>query len=363
MQTFKATIKKIALAEAPYTQIKNKYRPYDAGIAVGEAIHRLVGGAPPEAAASSSETLIGTRKSERKGDTVSINPFISAVHIAFDHHYPFALSPDDFWLCIAQGFAAHVNENAEKLRSRFVKHEGKEHIEVVRDFFVKGSADNDWPGAFGEFSDQLAQHIGKTRDLIVADFSTTGLIEKAASEIVLMDAMSAYFTYGMRTACGIPEITLLGTVEDWRRVKARAAVLAEYDLGWWIDALLPVLDKVIESAEGKADPKFWESFYHEGGGSGGPYVTGWINVLFPYLTRGKNRALDKWSRGIGDMCGGPNPSDFSLGLSKVPFTWLYYDAKFEMEFLGGFVGVSQNEESLIVRPAIGWAVRDEPAAK
>jgi len=29
-----------------------------------------------------------------------------------------------------------------------------------------------------------------------------------------------------------------------------------------------------------------------------------------------------------------------------------------MEFLGGFVGVSQDEASLALRPEIGWAVRE-----
>jgi hypothetical protein len=29
-----------------------------------------------------------------------------------------------------------------------------------------------------------------------------------------------------------------------------------------------------------------------------------------------------------------------------------------MEFLGGFVGIGQDEATLAVRPAVGWAVRD-----
>ena len=34
------------------------------------------------------------------------------------------------------------------------------------------------------------------------------------------------------------------------------------------------------------------------------------------------------------------------------------DKTFDMEFLGGFVGVGQDEETLAVRPEIGWAVRE-----
>lgn len=47
---------------------------------------------------------------------------IEAVHTAFAEHYPLVLPPDDVWLCLAQGFAQHVEANAEALRSRFVRH-------------------------------------------------------------------------------------------------------------------------------------------------------------------------------------------------------------------------------------------------
>jgi hypothetical protein len=52
------------------------------------------------------------------------HPLIEAVHTAFAEHYPLTLSPDDVWLCLAQGFALHVEANAEGLRSRFVRHQG-----------------------------------------------------------------------------------------------------------------------------------------------------------------------------------------------------------------------------------------------
>jgi len=58
---------------------------------------------------------------------------------------------------------------------------------------------------------------------------------------------------------------------------------------------------------------------------------------------------------------GPRISDLPLGLSKAPFRWDYLDHSFEMEFLGGFVGVAQDQETLTLRPEIGWAVREAPA--
>ncbi len=54
----------------------------------------------------------------------SPNAFIETVHLAYDNHLPLTLSPDDFWLCIAQGFGIHFNENVEELRERFVDFDG-----------------------------------------------------------------------------------------------------------------------------------------------------------------------------------------------------------------------------------------------
>ncbi|MDI1449994.1 DUF4419 domain-containing protein [Polyangium sp. 6x1] len=298
------------------------------------------------------------------------HPFLLAVHEAFAQHYPLVLSPDDVWLCIAQGFGMHVNVYAEELRGRFVKHEGKVKIVVRRDGFVRGSPENDWPGCFAEFSDRIAEHVGKVRDLVVADFSTTGPVERAASEVVLMSAMRAYFSFELLTMCGIPEITLLGTAEDWRNVRRRAEFLSEFELATWTQALLPVLDHFVAAAEGKAlDRDFWTSFYKLDGGSGGPYVTGWINVLFPYLgplnlPTGKraepepNRFVSSWRKPTNAYHWGPNAGEFPKGLSMAPFIWDYLGTRIPMELVAGFVGVSQDPTSLAVRPSIGWAVRD-----
>jgi uncharacterized protein DUF4419 len=80
-------------------------------------------------------------------------PFIQAVHYAFTEHLPLVLSPDDVWLCLAQGFGMHVNVHAEALRGRLVSHAGKAVTRVRRDAFVRRSPDNDWTGVFAEFSD------------------------------------------------------------------------------------------------------------------------------------------------------------------------------------------------------------------
>src|SRR6185437_10997861 len=82
-----------------------------------------------------------------------LHGFVATAHVAFDRHHPLVLSPDDVWLCLAQGLATHIGEHAEALRSRLVRHEGKVKLTVRRDGFVKGSPSNDWPGMFAELPD------------------------------------------------------------------------------------------------------------------------------------------------------------------------------------------------------------------
>lgn len=325
--------------------------------ALERAARPEAGGAPGpalEASGANQERLVRPAQLE-----AATHPVIEAVHTAFAAHYPLALSPDDVWLCLAQGLALHVEANAEALRARFVRHAGKLTLQLRRDGFIKGSPDNDWQGCFAEWSDAIAAHIGKQRDLVVASFSTTGPIERAASELVLMSAMKGYFSFELLTLCGIPAITLLGTVEDWRAIRRRAEVFAELGLGEWVAALRPVLDQFVAAAAGDIELGFWRSIYKQNGGSGGPYVTGWINVLFPYLDTGSfNDSALTWRDEMDARFRGTTLSAFPRGLSAAPLSWHYLGTQLSMTLYGGFVGIAQEPATGAVRPAIGWAVQE-----
>jgi hypothetical protein len=51
----------------------------------------------------------------------------------------------------------------------------------------------------------------------------------------------------MVAGCGISKVKLLGTLEDWKMVKAKTENLRNYDCDWWLDYLIPVLDKLINA--------------------------------------------------------------------------------------------------------------------
>ncbi len=297
----------------------------------------------------SKETIIPTH----------FHSFVNTVHDAYSMHYPLTISPDMVWLMIAQGFATHINQNAEEMRSYFVDFNGKKNLDIQRDSFLKGGRENDWEGAFSEWSQKIEENTGpEMLKLVSGKFSTTTTVEQAAFEITLMDAMKSYFTYSMTTSCGIPEITLEGEVEDWRLIEEKAQALAKYELDWWIDRLMPVLKEFTNAAEGNVNTEFWESIYKWNSvGSGNPYITGWILNFFPYLdVHGK---IQKNSRVANERPYGMIETDmFTSGLSKADFVWNYLEVFFKMELLAGFVGYQQDPETLSLRPVISWSVVD-----
>jgi len=321
---------------------------------------------------------------------------VKAVHAAFYGHHPLILSPDMIWLTIAQGLANHVDQNAEKLRMKFVRHKGKKELLIVRPNFVKGSDKNDWEGVFPEFSDLIkANTVAGTVDLIECDFSTTGPVEKVVSHITLMDTVQHYFSYTMMCGCGFPEITLTGTVEDWEKIRSKAENLKKYDLEWWLSALLPALDQFVNAAKGNPDLHFWRSLCHiDVGLSFSEYkpVTGWIQVFYPYLIKPdyvfhryeeknngdskrvlqKNGYLENYLKTFKkpvDVASfqewenvtksGVKLELFPPSLSSAPFA--YKDEmtgkKHSMAFMGGITAIVQHTNGAI-EPKFGWAVMD-----
>ncbi len=296
----------------------------------------------------------------------SYHPFMHAMHMAYAEHYPLRLSPDMIWLLIAQGFANHVSENSEELRYHFVDFEGRKVLKVYRTGFKKGSMENNWPGVFAEFSEQIEKNTGPDLlELVTGDFSTTGPVEKAAFQVTLMDAMESYFIYAITSICGIPEITLEGTVEDWEKIEEKTQALAQYDLETWVGELMPVLKEFTKAAKGEPNKEFWKSIYKwNKKGSGGAYITGWILRFFPYLKIGGNLQRVDFQKNKNEE--GYNlratTNQFPSGISSVDLIWDYHGTFYKMDLTAGFFGTYQDPDDFSLRPEISWAVVDKQTA-
>jgi hypothetical protein len=296
---------------------------------------------------------------------------LSAFRLAFYSHLPLRLSPDAIWITLARGFALHVNECAEQLRHRFVGHAGKEKLVVERRDFLPGR-ENPWPEAFEAFRDQLDARTGGLTALVSADFSTTGPVERAVSHLMAMETFKSYFEYELLCGCGIPAVTLTGTVADWQRLREKARRFAEFGLGDWIAALDPVLAHFESAKAGRADVGFWKSLFRYNSGSGPAVLTGWANVLFPYLQDANeklypNPYLKDWKQRLAvddrqhwrerwDDPQGVGLGAFPSCTTSVPLKVFWGERETDMRLVGGLLAVTQDDATLTVEPECGWVV-------
>lgn len=300
---------------------------------------------------------------------IAVHPLFAAAHLAYSTHYPLVISPDMVWLALLQGLARHVHLHAETLRHRLVNHEGKIQLEVERKDFSPRSPESDWPGVIADFVAAIKKHVGPGVEQWMPTFSTTGPCEHAAFSVALLDAYSPYFDYLMRCVCGIPCITLEGTVQDWRKLREGVELLSPFGLERWLACLRPIAREFERAADGDINLDHWRGIYKQRMEYGGIVINGWLGQLVPYLTiaADTNRIIpnplleeNNLARHDSDSecIVGVTTRQLSLGISQAPFTCDWRDQTLRMEFLGGFLGVEQNSTSLALRPQLGWAVRE-----
>ncbi len=294
-----------------------------------------------------------------------VHPLLSAVGRAFAEHRPLVLTPDAVWLAIAQGVARHIRLHAEELRPLLVNHTGRKRLTVSVDTAMPVDAES-WRDLSEQYQKLLAAEIADA-ELFDCDFSTSTGTDRVAGRIVLLDAYAPYFAIWLVCVCGIPSITLTGTVDDWRRIRARIDAIAGFGLEVWCRSLAPIADQFVRAASGDVDVAFWRRIYNPADAYGGDVITGWAARLYPYLA----------GRGTVDR---PNPllalplnepRDVTPGFSRYTASIRSTDAPAELSRVivnvtdlaagehravalhGGLAAVSQQPDGAL-RPVAGW---------
>jgi hypothetical protein len=291
---------------------------------------------------------------------VRYQPLLAAVYLAFSQHRPLVLTPDAVWITITQGVAQHVAIHGEQLRPRFVAHQGKLDLWFQCRDWVEGTPENPWPEAFASWAGQIRDYVGpEVHDLLLCDFGTTGPAERTVSQIVMMDVFERYFHYVVLCVCGIPTVTLEGTPADWQRLADKACGLSVFDLDWWLPHLLPICEQFARASRGDVDPAHWQGICKLREDYGGDVINGWVAKLFPYLREFTNGPCNRRNP-IFETGEGFTTWDAPPGLSRVPFTWrnAMTDRERRMEVIGGLLGVTQDSQTLALRPKVGWVVRE-----
>ncbi|PFH54120.1 hypothetical protein AMATHDRAFT_72655 [Amanita thiersii Skay4041] len=300
------------------------------------------------------------------------NGFVQTILEAYNHHRALIIRPDDIWLAILVQFNFFINGNAETLRERFVSHEGKEKL-VIEDIGNRYSID--FGGMSRRMTALMEQKIvdPKLREWIMPKFSTTTETDTTIYAIIMMCAMKNWFDYVFRLRCGIPQVTLEGTREDWVNILLRIEKLKEYgkDAANWYKLLRPVVSRFVAAYDDPHSPSnldFWNKVAHiESQGSGPTYLKGWITAFCVFNHKGSHiRSASYWGTQKSLMLDHVeypriDITDIPLGHGEVDVELDDNGERFDTVMVAGQIGLKMCRNSRggslgkdTVRPVAGW---------
>ena len=223
------------------------------------------------------------------------HPILKGYYQSYVNHVPVTVNPDTLWMLIVQGFSRHIDQNAEKLRYKLVDFDGKKILivdgdeERIEDINKEG-----WEKTFESFVEMIKVCAGeKMINLLTPTFTTTTPTIQASSQVAIMSCFKNYFKFiRFYGGCGFPYINLQGTLNDYEQLKNKVEQLKGFDIDDWINELIIIVDKIIETKKGNIDTDFWKNMIVnketiEPRGSGEltkvNNIDGWLLNFYPYF--------------------------------------------------------------------------------
>lgn len=115
--------------------------------------------------------------------------------------------------------------------------------------------------------------------------------------MTIMGTFKKFFEFQLAiVGCGIPYLLLEGTDDDYKKILAKCEALKKYKFEWYINRIIPCIEKMVEAKEGKIDIDFFKSVVQKKeitenkyAPSGDEpydmkikYISGWILKFFGY---------------------------------------------------------------------------------
>lgn len=224
------------------------------------------------------------------------NGLLGTIFEAYSEHVPLSLRADDLWLAIILNFGRYVKSNSQELRHLFVDHEGRKQLVVKTESpYMEYTTEAHWESLINLMADEIKKNTkDELVDWMTPTFSTTTKKDKMVAQVALMSTVNDYFAMKWDLACGLTQVTLEGTLEDWQHLYTKAEGLIKYgvqDLTNWANLLLPVLAEFVNAFQGKVNQDFWQRICtSKRRGSGGQQnLRGWFLVFAPFDDKGRYR--------------------------------------------------------------------------
>ena len=286
-------------------------------------------------------------------------PVLQGFYNAHCNHYPIRIKPDDIWLLIVQAFNNHVNSNSELLRKMFVNFDNKKHLNI--DMGSKKINKKTMEEFIEKVNIKMKEFLGEEiLDILTPNFTTTNSNYKIVCKISIIGIFKHYFkpTYN-QCICGIPYIILEGIAEDYKKIIEKSKALSKYKFEWYINRILPFIQKMVEAKEGKIDNDFFKDIIQKkeitekrkNACLWNEYevkldcISGWMLKFFGY-TQSRSR-FEKESIKIENL------DILADQMLIVPFRINELGKEYDMEFKVGFIGCDQNDKKEVY-PVVGW---------
>lgn len=276
--------------------------------------------------------------SELNSATETLLPgFLGLVSECYSRHEKLVVQPHDLWFIVLTELAREVNGNPEKYRSLFTNSDEKQDISI--------------PTGAVELIDvnTLVSHLAGLINVPIQAFLPT--LSTATPDVIaafsasFCDMVQSYYSYST-FCCGIPEIEVTGTPEDWAMLATCALALenifkelegpqvekyglAKGPIQYMANVRQLFITILADVATGEPDVKFWKGiFTSRNVGSGGELeISGWIKDL--YLAERP----------------GPKINNFEVSLGVVPYKNL--DTGRHFTAIYGAFGVLRTEDGFL----------------
>ena len=252
-----------------------------------------------------------------------------------------------------------INDYAERNRYKFVNFEGREDIIIRTDLNLFRASDDQWQVIIEKLMNETLKKININENILnifKKKFSTSTREEEVAITVTFLSIFKKYFKYTIDGTCGISKITIEGTIEDWELLLNKIIEIGNLDeeIIFWTDEIKKIVQKIINTLKTrKPDINFFKNMVQNTDRSKEcqpDIINGWIVKFIPY---DKNN----------NKCNFNSPEFNGLTIEQIPsqivilpFNLINVLQKYDAEIYTGFVGFSQDEKTLAIKPIIGYII-------
>lgn len=241
-----------------------------------------------------AEFVTSTAEGEDRYKARVDGSLIGSLAEAFVKHYHLKIRPDDVWLSIIITFANYASQYSDEMADYFPKDIFASNtitIDALTDQYGNLFKDiYSWKPVLSEFVTKIDNTIHNAPIWMIPNFTTTTKKDRMIGHLAIMGSVKKFLNYTFKYLCGIPQVTMYGTRDDWQLLiqnveeiekigrEANRAGLVD-----WCAILKPVLEKFLDSYDGNVDNDFWQScIFPSSGYSKFDYISGWALAFAPF---------------------------------------------------------------------------------